>query len=396
MWAHARRRCPAAIGDVDVGDGDDTVFDAQDYMAPGRSPKEVAQEIVIAYKAYGKTIEPVVSSTSLEVLSRYCHLSAKGGFYALVKPKKNVQRIVYAHRTPVEILDGVVVARESTAKQHAEYATALFQRAHASAGTPVVRRLCLAAGNYQRRKAEEFGFKNVRYSPDDIRRRPELKEREVKTLADMEAEAIDYVEKAECSYFVMVHWLHFPYGTTSEAPTGKKMVAAADEWKEADQAMAEVMIQDEDIVDPEGFMTRCHMTKTVAEALGVESPILLRCCCPGAGPSAPPRSDGGKGKGKKSGGKGKDVPDAPHTGSVAKGNAKGKSCNKGKGGQRKHGPIDHGNGSPSTSTDKSSGKGKGKAPGKGKWQAVGRSERSRTGGVAPSGNTGGMATVPGH
>lgn len=91
LWHQARRYIPHAEGDVDVGDGDDMVFDARDYKD--------AEEIIEAYKAYGKTIEPVISKSSLEVLSRYCHLSAKGKFYALVKAKENVQRLFYTPDT---------------------------------------------------------------------------------------------------------------------------------------------------------------------------------------------------------------------------------------------------------------------------------------------------------
>lgn len=362
MWAHARRSIPRSEGDVDVGDGDDTVFDARDYKN--------AEEIVDAYKAYGKTIEPVLSSTSLEVLSRYCHLSAKGKFYALVKPKKNVQRVCYARRVPTSIIDGQVPDRLTSAKEHAEFATALFQRAFAAAGTPVVRRLCLAAGNYQRRKAEERGSTMVTYTADDLRRRPALKEREARTLREMEAEAVDYVEQATCNSFVMVHWLHFPYGTKTTPPTGKHMVAVADEWSAADKAMAEVVIQDEDLVSPESFMRRCHMTKQIAEAIGVTNPILLKCCPLGVVPSAAARPAGGKGKGKNN-----DLVRGDQTETEA-------------GGQRKHGTANR-DCRGSLKSAKSSGRGKGK-----QRHFAGQAGRSRTRGVAPSGNTGGMATVP--
>lgn len=133
----------------------------------------------------------------------------------------------FTHRTPTQIIDGCVAERAFTAKEHAEFATSAFQRAFAAAGTPVVRRLCLAVGNYQRRKAEQLGCEDVSYSADDLRRRPGLKEEAVRKRGQMEADAVDYVENAERTSFVMERWQHFPFGTKTNPPTRKLMVVAA-------------------------------------------------------------------------------------------------------------------------------------------------------------------------
>lgn len=287
FWAHNRRWCPRSEGDCDLGDGDDTAFDAQDYKD--------AEEIIQAYKAYGKTIEPVISSTAIEVLSRYCFLSAKGKFYALVKPKKNVQRCCYARRSTTIEEDGQV-ARPVAPSERAEFATAAYQRAIAAAQTPVVRHFALAVGDYQRAKAEEAGSKMTCYDRDLLRRRPELA-LEKQSLADLASVAHDAVSNAHANGFVMEHWAHFPYGTKTRPPNGKGMEIRAVEWMEADAAMKEVVISDDDMLHPSAFLERCGMTQHIASVLGV-SPKLLTCCSPGAvlPTVARPVRDAGEGK----------------------------------------------------------------------------------------------------
>lgn len=272
MWAHARRHLPRTEGDFDVGDGDDTAFDACDYPD--------AESIVVAYKDYGKNIEPVLSKNAIEVLSTYVFISAKGKFYALVKPKKNTERLCYSIRPTVEVIDGLVP--RPTAALEAEIATAAYQRALACAQTPVLRQLALAVGDFHRAKAEAGGEAKSRLGADDMRRRPELAEA-MTTLEELAQTAHDAVAEAACNGFVMEHWLRFGDG---KPPNGKVIETHAAEWMAADHLTSEVVITEDDLLNPEPFLGRCGWTRHIAEALGVVCPTLLTCCSPGMGPSA--------------------------------------------------------------------------------------------------------------
>lgn len=287
FWGRARRRVPRSEGDFDIGDGDDTAFDAQDYPN--------AEAIVEAYRAYGKTIEPVLSKAAIEVLSTYVFISSKNKFYALVKVKKNVERLCYAIRPTTVVQDGNVPA--VTAGIHAEYATAAYQRAIACAGTPVVRKMALAVGDHHRSKAELGGVTSAQLNADDRRRRPELAAG-LGTLEVMGKEAHDAVAGANCNGFVMEHWLTFSSGKSP--PRGALIEAHSKEWMEADYMTGEAVINDDDLLNPEAYLSRCGWTTHIAESLGVTSPTLLKCCLPGASPSAPTRPAGGQRDGNSS------------------------------------------------------------------------------------------------
>jgi hypothetical protein len=288
FWRSNRRYNPEEDPEIDLGDGDDTVFDCRDYAT--------AEDIIAAYKCYGKIIEPVISSTAIEVLSRYSFLSAKGKFYALVKAKKNVQRICYSRRSTTVVTDGEV-DKHVSASELAEFATAQFQRAIAAAHTPVVRQIALISGEYQMKKAIEAGHLEVVYDRDLLRRRPELAN-ERTTLCQLAETARDTIKNAHCNGFVMEHWQHFPYGSSTDKPNGRLMEARAVEWMDADAAMAEVTIGDEDMLTGEAFLGRCHMSRHIAECMGVKNLTLLMCCPAGAVHLATDRSAVGRVGGK--------------------------------------------------------------------------------------------------
>ena len=287
MWEHARRYCPRSEGDLDVGDGDDTAFDARDYANEG--------EIQQAYLKYGKTIEPVISSTALEVLSRYFFLSSGGKFYALVKPGKNIERCLYARRTTTRVEDGVAVT-PLTPADHAEFATAAYQRAIAAKHTPVVRRIALAVGDYQKKKAESGGAHDCVYDSDIMRRNPDIAVS--KSLNELAASARDAVVNAHCNGFVMEHWIHFPFGATTSLPRGALMGARAADWLHADEFTAEAVISDDDMLNPSDYFSRCEITPHIAAAIGVVNPTLLKCCFAGTCPPTTARPDRSAGVGK--------------------------------------------------------------------------------------------------
>jgi len=294
FWAHNRRRCPAEEGDTDVGDGDDTVFTADDY--------DDEKAIVDAYTHYGKTIEPVISTTALEVLSRYCFLSKGGKFYALVKPHKNMERATYAIRQRTAVIDGVV-SRGPTAHEHAQWSTASYQRAIAAKQTPVVRQYAMLIGDYHRKVAKEGGSYKAVMDQDLFRKLlaqgklavPEgatsSKDVPLQSLDELAEEARDQIVAAEVSGYVMENWVHFPYGTKTKCPTGNVLSARALDWMAADANVAECVIGPDDFGHPEPFMDRMGLTVHVAEVLGVSNPKLLKCCSVGVTPAAAARSD---------------------------------------------------------------------------------------------------------
>jgi len=148
--------------DFDYGDGDDTAFDARDYNG--------ADEIVSAYVCYGKTIEPVVSEDgcTLEVLSRCLFLAKSGKLYAMVKIKKNLQRLVLAPIQP-QLVDGCVAAKLN-GSQYAEIATSCYNKALAARQTMFVRYYAVAVGDSNARRARESGCNEVVYDRDMLLR----------------------------------------------------------------------------------------------------------------------------------------------------------------------------------------------------------------------------------
>jgi len=281
-------------GDVDFGDGDDTVFTADDYKD--------ADEIIAAYKCYGKTIEPVISSVALEVLSRYAFLTKKGKCVTMVKLKKNVQRAVYGKRNTTRVEDGTMPDLDWA--EHLTYATALYQKCFAAKDTPVVRHLLLIAANYQyscaRAKggnAAETSEMMTQFSTDDMRRRGDALRHEKMDV--LKARVEDLIRNVEVNGFIMEHWLAFSYGSSYKLPHGKMIEARAIDWKECDQAMAEVVASEDDIRNCENFIYRCGITEHIAETMGVKDPILLKCCSLGTAPATAPRTAGGVGQGVK-------------------------------------------------------------------------------------------------
>lgn len=357
LWERNRRYTARSEGDVDFGDGDDTVFDARDYKS--------ADEIAAAYKCYGKTIEPVLSNTALEVLSRYAFLSKKGKFYALVKVKKNVERCLFARRSTAVVMDGNVPP--VAAAEHAEFATAAYNRAIAAASTPVVRQLALAVGDYQRSRAEAAGVAECKYDADLRRRRPEVLEKYT-SLSDLASTAKDAVANAEVNGFVMEHWQHFPFGTKTALPHGKLIESRAEEWMAADSAVAEIVIDEDDMVSPDAFISRCAFTQHIAKALGVTSPMLLTCCSPGAVHPTPARPDRGR-----------------------EGGRNGLAANSGGGGSESERSATARQSADSSSTTRAPARVPAQPKGKGKSSQSGRSNTRR---VASPGNTGGVAMVP--
>lgn len=281
-------------GDVDFGDGDDTVFTADDYKD--------ADEIIAAYKCYGKTIEPVISSVALEVLSRYAFLSKEGKFKTMVKMKKNVQRAVYGKRNTTRVEDGVLPDLDWA--EHLTYATALYQKCFAAKDTPVVRQLLLMGANYQYSCARAKGGNTAatsemmtQFSTDDMRRRGDALRHEKMDVLKSRVE--DTIQNVGVNGFIMEHWLAFTYGSTYKLPHGKLIEARAIDWKECDQAMAEVVVSEDDIRNCESFIHRCGITEHIAEAMGVTDPLLLKCCSLGTAPATAPRIAGGEGRGVK-------------------------------------------------------------------------------------------------
>ena len=116
------------------------------------------------------------------------------------------------------------------------------------------------------------------------------------SLEELARTAHDAVSEAACNGFVMEHWLRFG---DAKLPNGKVLETHASEWMEADHLTAEVVLTDDDLLNPELFLSRVGWTQHVAEALGVISPKLLKCCPLGTGPPAatrPVRRDGGGNK----------------------------------------------------------------------------------------------------
>jgi hypothetical protein len=278
-------------GDVDFGDGDDTVFTADDYKD--------ADEIIAAYKCYGKTIEPVISSKALEVLSRYAFLSAKGKCVTMVKLKKNVQRAVYGKRNTTRVEDGSVPDLDWA--EHLMYATALYQKCFAAKDTPVVRQLLLISANYQYSCARAKGGVKAatsdmmtQFSTDDMRRRGDALRHE--KMDALKSRVEEVVQNGKVNGFIMEHWLSFTYGSSYKLPHGKVIEARAIDWVQCDQAMAEVVASEDDIRNCENFIQRCGITRHIAETMGVENPLLLMCCSLGTAPATAPRTAGGGGQ----------------------------------------------------------------------------------------------------
>lgn len=316
--------------DVDVGDGDDTVFDARDYKN--------AEEIVEAYKAYGKNIEPVISEDgmALEVLSRYVFMSKAGHTFAMVKVKKNVQRLCLACAQASEVVDGK--APTLSGMQFAEIATSCYNRAIAAAQTPFVRYHALAVGDYNAKRARALGCSDIVFDRDTIRRRPELV-CERQSLSELRQTAENRLAGAHVNGYVMAHWMFWGKPT----PSAKAMTVYKDDWLRADDAAREIVIDDADLTSPAAFCERLHLSRHVGECIGM-TPILLKCCPVEDLGSAAPRVCGGK-----------------------KGAGKGLLPKKGAG-QRKQGSVDRDDGSLTKSfPDKknNSTKGGGKSKGKG-------------------------------
>lgn len=316
--------------DVDVGDGDDTVFDARDY--------KTAAEIVEAYKAYGKNIEPVISEDgmSLEVLSRYVFMSKAGHSFALVKVKKNIQRLCLACAQAAEVIDGK--APSLNGMQFAEIATSCYNRAIAAAQTPFVRYYALAVGDYNAKRARALGCSDIVFDRDTIRRRPELV-CERQSLSELRQTAENRLAGAHVNGYVMAHWMFWGKKT----PTAKAMTVYKDDWLRADDAAREIVIDDSDLSAPAAFCERLQIARHVGECIGM-TPILLKCCPVEDLGSAAPRVCGGK-----------------------KGTGKGLLPDKGAG-QRKQGSIDRDDGSltkPFPGKKHDHAKGGGKSKGKG-------------------------------
>jgi hypothetical protein len=340
--------------DVDVGDGDDTVFDARDYKN--------ADEIVEAYKAYGKTIEPIISEDgmSLEVLSRYLYMSKAGHTYALVKVKKNLQRLCLASVQAAEVVDGN--SPSLNGMQFAEIATSAYNRAIAAAQTPFVRYYALAVGDYNAKRARALGCSEIVFDRDTIRRRPELV-CERQSLSELRKTAEDRLAGAHVNGFVMAHWMFWG----KKAPTAKAMVVYKDDWLRADDAAREIVVDDSDLNAPSAFAERLMISRHVGECIGL-TPILLKCCpVEDLGTAAPRVCGGMKGAGK---------------GLLPKG-----------AGQRKQGPTDRDGGGLTKSLPEKKNDSKGKGKG-GKSQGKGQQTRSTSPSVAGGTKTVRVATGP--
>jgi hypothetical protein len=165
-------------------------------------------------------------------------------------------------------------------------ATTAYQRARSCAQTMGLRWLCVAYGDFYAKKAAEKGC-TTSVNSDDYLRMDAADRPAIVGLAELGETMRVLLNGAKVNGFVMAFWTHF----------GKPLTKAASEqgekdWIAFDEAAAQLVISDEDVVNPSDMVERLGMSRAVAEHLGVRS-MLLKCCPSSAPPSAPARSNGG-------------------------------------------------------------------------------------------------------
>lgn len=259
---------------LNIGDGDDVAL----TMLKGVLWYNNTLECIVAFREYGKEIEPVIAKPGqncVEVLSTFVYINNKGNAYRMIKFLKNLEKVTI---TIVRSRPHEQENAELTGFELAELATALGHKAICGSATPFLGAYTLAVCKYLTLKAEEKGYKNT---VEDPTKPPELK-REVTTLKKFVDEAEGYVRTAQISYEVAAIWCNFAFaepdseGNVPEYPSGYNNVVLANALRLAHEAALEVVINDDDYENLPGLLDRLNITTPLAKLFGVK-PALLTC-----------------------------------------------------------------------------------------------------------------------
>jgi hypothetical protein len=264
----------------DIGDGDDTAFEeCGEYID--------AKDVVHAYEGYAKHIEPVYSTDSLEVLSRYT-LAVKNGYVHLAKLNRNAGRTVFQsfQRKDLESPAGF------TADEHREIATALLFRAYAMKHTLVLRYYALALARFHMRGhegtapivVERLGARGEQVAVSAVGQQD--------TLREFYLEVRDVLAASRTSGFSMVRLVH-DGKLMPDAATIKRM---GWEWQSSDEALRELEICDDDFTAPDSLIDRMALKPCVVAALKIRArlapsfaepavPERVEVLCPGHVPA---------------------------------------------------------------------------------------------------------------
>jgi hypothetical protein len=244
----------------DIGDGDDTAFEeCGEYID--------VKDVIHAYEGYAKHIEPIYSTDSMEVLSRYT-LAIKSGYVHLAKLERNAGRVVFQsfQRKDLEAAAGF------TEQEHREIATSLLFRAYAMKHTLVLRYYALALARYHMRGVEgdapivveRLGARGEQVAVSAVGQQD--------TLRDFYFEVRDVLAASRTSGYSMVRFVH----------NGEKMPDAATtkrmgwEWQASDEALRTLEICDDDFIAPDNLIDRMALQPCVVAALKIRARIAPR------------------------------------------------------------------------------------------------------------------------
>jgi len=259
---------------LNIGDGDDVAL----TMLKGILWYNNTLECIVAFREYGKEIEPVIAKPGqncVEVLSTFVYINNKGNAYRMIKFLKNLEKVTI---TIVRSRPHEQESAELTGFELAELATALGHKAICGSATPFLGAYTLAVCKYLTLKAEEKGYK---HTVEDVTKPPELR-REVTTLKKLVSDADDFVRNAQISYEVAAIWCNFAFvdpdseGNVPECPSGYSNVVLANALRLAHESALEVVINDDDYQDLPGLLDRLNITTPLAKLFGVK-PALLTC-----------------------------------------------------------------------------------------------------------------------
>jgi len=261
-----RRECPALL--YDVGDGDDSAFNNIVTTTSGRSRfYEDAQDAIDSYKAYAKTIEPVLAVGKIEILSRFS-METKGVNARpihLVKMPKNLQRLCMSTVDPL-IFYADQTAFQMTKTIYAQLATTALTRAMAARYTMGFRWLAFHLGVWH---AERAGEGAVMSFSDEW----EASHWEQRTLQDFVVWTAEQLQNTEISAYAMVEWTHFG----KEMPKAKDLKAWKTEWYMFEDSAKQLEFHETDFMDAALVLERLDLSRRVAECVGIK-PQLLTCC----------------------------------------------------------------------------------------------------------------------
>jgi len=284
-----RRFAPAWL--YDIGDGDDSAFNNFVHTVNGKCRfYEDAQDAIDSYKAYGKTIEPVLAVGKIEILSRFS-METKGANARpihLVKMPKNLQRLCMSTVDP-RIFDPDQSSYQITRKLYAQLATTALTRAIAARYTMGFRWLAFHLGAWH---AEHAGEDAMMAFSDEW----EASQWEQRTLKEFVVWTAEQLQNTEVSAYAMVEWTHFG----KEMPRAKDLKAWKAEWHMFEDSARELEFCQTDFTEPLLVLERLDLSRRVAECVGIK-PQLLTCCGVGLLAERVPEPTPGKRESAKSG-----------------------------------------------------------------------------------------------